>query len=66
LKTIVEKAMKRHTGARGLRAVMEDVMLDLMYQIPNMPEIKSIRITKETITQNQPPLFTYAEIKKSA
>jgi hypothetical protein len=31
-----------------------------------MPEIKSIRITKETITQNQPPLFTYAEIKKSA
>ncbi len=66
LKTIVEKAMKRHTGARGLRAVMEDIMLDLMYKIPNMPEIKNIRITKETITQNQPPLFTYAEIKKSA
>ncbi len=66
LKTIVQKAMKRHTGARGLRAIMEDVMLDLMYQIPNMPEIKNIRITKETITQNQPPLFTYAEIKKSA
>jgi ATP-dependent Clp protease ATP-binding subunit ClpX len=66
LKAIVQKAMKRHTGARGLRAVMEDVMLDLMYQIPNMPEIKSIRITKETITHNQPPLFTYAEIKKSA
>ncbi|MCI0692019.1 ATP-dependent Clp protease ATP-binding subunit ClpX [candidate division KSB1 bacterium] len=66
LKAIVQKAMKRHTGARGLRAVMEDVMLDLMYQIPNMPEIKNIRITKETITQNQPPLFTYAEIKKSA
>ncbi len=66
LKTIVQKAMKRHTGARGLRAVMEEIMLDLMYQIPNMPEIKNIRITKETITQNQPPLFTYAEIKKSA
>jgi ATP-dependent Clp protease ATP-binding subunit ClpX len=66
LKAIVQKAMKRHTGARGLRAVMEDIMLDLMYQIPNMPEIKNIRITKETITQNQPPLFTYAEIKKSA
>ncbi|MGH7454583.1 MAG: ATP-dependent Clp protease ATP-binding subunit ClpX, partial [bacterium] len=66
LKTIVQKAMKRHTGARGLRAVMEEVMLDLMYKIPNMPEIKNIRITKETITQNQPPLFTYAEIKKSA
>ncbi|MGH7601550.1 MAG: ATP-dependent Clp protease ATP-binding subunit ClpX, partial [bacterium] len=51
LKVIVQKAMKRHTGARGLRAIMEDVMLDLMYQIPNMPEIKNIRITKETITQ---------------
>jgi ATP-dependent Clp protease ATP-binding subunit ClpX len=66
LRAIVQKAMKRHTGARGLRAVMEEVMLDLMYKIPNMPEIKHIRITKETITQNQPPLFTYAELKKSA
>ncbi len=66
LRAIVQKAVKRRTGARGLRAVMEEVMLDLMYKIPNMPEIKHIRITKETITQNQPPLFTYAEMKKSA
>jgi ATP-dependent Clp protease ATP-binding subunit ClpX len=66
LQAIVQKAMKRRTGARGLRAVMEEVMLDLMYKIPNMPEITHIRITKETITQNQAPLFTYAEIKKSA
>jgi ATP-dependent Clp protease ATP-binding subunit ClpX len=66
LQAIVQKAMKRRTGARGLRAVMEEVMLDLMYKIPNMPEIKHIHITKETITQNQPPLFTYEELKKRA
>jgi ATP-dependent Clp protease ATP-binding subunit ClpX len=66
LHAIVQKAMKRRTGARSLRAVMEEVMLDLMYKIPNMPEIKHIRITKETIMQNQPPLFTYEEIKKRA
>jgi ATP-dependent Clp protease ATP-binding subunit ClpX len=66
LHAIVQKAMKRRTGARSLRAVMEEVMLDLMYKIPNMPEIKHIRITKETITQNQPPVYTYEEIKKRA
>jgi ATP-dependent Clp protease ATP-binding subunit ClpX len=66
LKAIVQKAVKRHTGARGLRAVMEEIMLDIMYKIPSMPEIKSCTITKETVTQNQPPLFTYEEIKKRA
>jgi ATP-dependent Clp protease ATP-binding subunit ClpX len=66
LQAIVKKAVKRRTGARSLRAVMEEVMLDLMYKIPNMPEIKHIRITEETITQNQPPLFTYEELKKRA
>jgi len=66
LHAIVQKAMKRRTGARSLRAVMEEVMLDLMYKIPNMPEIKHARITRETITHNQPPLFTYEEMKKTA
>jgi len=66
LQAIVQKAIKRRTGARSLRAVMEEVMLDLMFKIPNMPEIKHVRITRETITHNQPPLFTYEEMKKSA
>ncbi len=66
LQAIVQKAMKRRTGARGLRAVLEEVMLDLMYKLPNMPEIKHVRITRETVTQNQPPLFTYEEMKKTA
>ena len=66
LQAIVQKAMKRRTGARGLRAVLEEVMLDLMYKLPNMPEIKQVRITRDTVTQNQPPLFTYEEMKKTA
>jgi len=66
LHAIVQKAIKRRTGARGLRGVMEEVMLELMFKIPSMPEIKNIRITKETVTHNQPPLYTYAELKKSA
>ena len=66
LHAIVQKAMKRRTGARSLRAVMEEVMLDLMYKIPNMPEIKHVRITRDTILHNQPPLFTYEEMKKIA
>jgi len=67
LTAIVQKAMKRRTGARSLRAVLEEIMLEVMYKVPNMPEIKQVRITKETITQNQPPLFIYeAQLKKSA
>jgi ATP-dependent Clp protease ATP-binding subunit ClpX len=66
LNAIVQKAIKRRTGARSLRAVMEEIMLDIMYNAPSMPEIKSCTITKETVTQNNPPLFTYEEIKKRA
>ncbi|MDZ7288712.1 MAG: ATP-dependent Clp protease ATP-binding subunit ClpX [candidate division KSB1 bacterium] len=66
LQAIVQKAIKRHSGARGLRAVMEEVMLEIMYKVPSVPEIKHIRITKETVTQNQPPLFAYEELKKRA
>ncbi|MDZ7343314.1 MAG: ATP-dependent Clp protease ATP-binding subunit ClpX, partial [candidate division KSB1 bacterium] len=66
LNAIVQKAIKRRTGARGLRAVMEEIMLDIMYKAPSMPEIKRCTITKETVTQNHPPIFTYEEIKKRA
>jgi ATP-dependent Clp protease ATP-binding subunit ClpX len=66
LTAIVQKALKRRTGARGLRAVMEEIMLETMYKIPNMPEIKNCIVTKETVTQGHAPLFTYEEIKKRA
>ncbi len=49
LRAVATLAMKHKTGARGLRSILERVMLDLMYEIPDNDEIKSIRITKEMV-----------------
>ncbi len=66
LRAIVQRAVKRGTGARGLRSVMEETMLDVMYKIPGMPEVKTCTITKECIVEGKPPLYTYEKMKKSA
>lgn len=57
LEAIVEKAQKRKTGARGLRSIMEQTMLDIMFTLPSMKNIKSCTITKDTILDNAPPIY---------
>jgi len=57
LEVIVEKAMKRKTGARGLRSIMEDAMLDIMFSLPSMNNIERCIITRETIEENAPPVY---------
>ncbi len=52
LKKIAELALKRKIGARGLRAIIESIMLDIMYNVPSDKNIKSVTITEETITDN--------------
>ena len=47
--TIAEEALKRQTGARGLRAILEKVMMDVMFEAPSDEKIKEIRVTKEAI-----------------
>ncbi len=54
---IAKKAIDRKTGARGLRAICEEVMLDIMYDIPSRPEIKRCVITKEVIQKLEAPRF---------
>ncbi len=66
LKAIVRKAMERGTGARALRAVMEELMLDVMFQLPSQPEVKSCVITEQVVTKGEEPIFTYEEVKKRA
>ena len=60
LEAIAEKAMERKTGARGLRSIIETVMLDVMFELPSRSDIKKCIITKETIdTENgRPTLIT--------
>lgn len=57
LEVIVEKALKRKTGARGLRSIMESAMLDIMFTLPSMKNIERCVITRETIEDNAPPVY---------
>ena len=61
LDAIAKKAMERKTGARGLRAIMEGAMLDLMYTIPSDDSIESCVVTKDVIDGTGEPLFTRRE-----
>lgn len=57
LEVIVEKALKRQTGARGLRSIMESSMLDIMFTLPSMENIERCVITRETIEDEAPPVY---------
>ena len=55
VRTLAKEAIKRKTGARGLRSIIENAMLDLMYQIPSDPDISEVEINKETVLQKGKP-----------
>ena len=59
LRAIAEQALKRGTGARGLRAVIEESMLDVMYDIPSRADVIGCTISRECIIGGAPPLLTY-------
>lgn len=66
LKAIAKQAIERKCGARGLRAILEGVMLDTMFEIPSEPEIKEVVISEETITKGDKPLVVYHNQAESA
>ncbi len=55
LNAIVDKAIQRKTGARGLRAILEDIMRDVMFEIPSNPKIEKCIITKDTVLNGKSP-----------
>jgi len=59
LLSVAKDALERKSGARGLRAILESVMLDIMYDIPNLPGIRECVIGEEVITRNESPLLLY-------
>jgi ATP-dependent Clp protease ATP-binding subunit ClpX len=67
LKAIATLAMERKTGARGLRAILEDTMLTVMYDIPSRPDVRKILIKEETIlNKDEPEVFLEKEKQKRA
>lgn len=66
IEAIAEMAILNKTGARGLRKVLEDSMLEIMYEVPSHSNIKSCLITKEVIKKTGKPKFSYKTKKKSS
>ena len=59
LRAIVQEAIKRKTGARGLRAILEESMLEVMYDIPSEEGVKEVVITEELIVNDKQPILVY-------
>jgi ATP-dependent Clp protease ATP-binding subunit ClpX len=66
LRAVAKEALRRHSGARGLRAILEDAMLDIMYDVPFREGVKECRITEGVILKKDAPQVTYEKEKKSA
>jgi ATP-dependent Clp protease ATP-binding subunit ClpX len=64
LKAIAHQAMIRGTGARGLRAVLEEAMLDIMYDIPSLEGVTHVEVTDDVIRKKSPPIMTWARESK--
>ncbi len=63
LKAIARKAIERKTGARGLRSIMEAMLLDTMFDLPTLEGVQEVVISEEVIDGNARPLYIYAERK---
>jgi ATP-dependent Clp protease ATP-binding subunit ClpX len=66
LSAIADEALKRKSGARGLRAILESCMLDIMYEIPSKQDVKECVIGEEVVLKKEEPILLYEPSKKQA
>jgi ATP-dependent Clp protease ATP-binding subunit ClpX len=64
LKAIAKRAIARKTGARGLRSIMEDILLDTMFELPSLRGVEEVVVNEEAVTAGVKPLLIYAEGSK--
>jgi ATP-dependent Clp protease ATP-binding subunit ClpX len=65
LKAIAREALARKSGARGLRAILESLMLDVMYEVPSHPEIEEVVISEEVVEKKDQPIIVYASASRT-
>src|SRR5690554_6445590 len=66
LSAIAKKAIERKTGARGLRSIMEAILLDTMFELPALEGVQEVVISDEVVSGNARPLYIYAEKEKGS
>jgi len=64
LNAIAKRAIARKTGARGLRSILEDILLDTMFDLPGMSNVEEVVVNEEAVGNEAPPLIIYAESRK--
>ncbi len=64
LRSIAQKAIARKTGARGLRSIMEGILLDPMYELPGLENVEEIMVNREVVEDKSKPLYIYADRRK--
>ncbi len=64
LVSIAKRAIKRKTGARGLRSIMEDILLDTMFELPGMNDVSEVVVNDEAVNAGAKPLLVHSEPKK--
>jgi ATP-dependent Clp protease ATP-binding subunit ClpX len=57
LRAVAEKALKRGTGARGLRAILEEILTDVMFDLPSREDVTEVRVTEACVNNRTPPLL---------
>ena len=65
LSAIARKAIKRKTGARGLRSILEDILLDSMFDLPGLDNVEEVVVNEEAVTSGAAPLMIYADKQKT-
>ncbi len=66
VKAVAEEAYKRKTGARGLRSILEDAMLEIMYELPSRKDVEEVVISEEVVTRRDPPILVYQNQKQAS
>jgi ATP-dependent Clp protease ATP-binding subunit ClpX len=61
LVAVARLALERHSGARGLRAILETAMLDIMYDVPSRAGVKEVVVSEDVIVKHDAPLIVYAK-----
>jgi len=66
LRAIAKRALARKTGARGLRSILEQSLINTMYELPDTSDVEKVVVDVSTIEDNHPPLLVYRELAKKA
>jgi ATP-dependent Clp protease ATP-binding subunit ClpX len=66
VQAVAEKAFDRKTGARGLRSILEDIMLDIMYDLPSSEDVEEVVINEEVIKKREQPLLVYTNQQQAS